>query len=352
MFGLKWFKEQREFIALKAEEQRLKNERLAKQIARESVDVSQGFVPEKGLTTSDKLFKKVKFVNNILTVVLKNGDVISKSNATVQDFRDVRDVQSEEDLFFIMSTDRVKEDRAEFEKELKKNEAVVKGFPVLEQTGDFVITGEEVHLKELYDKGVRRSIPKLLVEKFSQVLSEYYDEDEYGFLTDIEADVEYNSLKKFWIKCCLNPNAQSAEDLYRFLERHNFKIDKHGNFYAYRRVVSVKSTTDKALVEFVSNAYNKVKAVWKKAPDRYIVDKDKETGEYELYNYAGEGFYEGLGILKDLYLDLPNMSENRYTAWHGYGEDYRVGKVNSMPRDEGDDNNQISCSRGLSEALL
>ena len=53
-----------------------------------------------------------------------------------------------------------------------------------------------------------------------------------------------------------------------------------------------------------------------------------------------------LGTLEELYLDLPNMSENRYTAWHGNEEDYRVGKVNSMPRHEGDDNNQISCSRG------
>jgi len=338
MISLNWFKKNKEMESLKVEEQRIKNSLLRSQLEKYVVQ------PELGHTTYDKLFKMVKFVNNVLTVVMKDGSIISKSDATIQDFRDVKGVQSEEDLFFIMSTDRVKEDRAEFEKELEKNKAVVKGFPILEDTGDFIIEGDTVHLKELYDKGVRRTIPKLLVEKFSEIAG-YYEEYGIDYYT-LKDDVEYNSLKKFWLKCCLNPNAQSAEDLYRFLEKHNFKIDKHGNFYAYRRVVSIKNSTDKALVDFVSNAYNKVKAVWKKKPSDYTVLNSDEGYKIGKVNSKDDGQDISLGNLEQLYLDLPEMAENRYTAWHGKGEDYRVGKTNSMPRDEGDDNNQISCSRG------
>lgn len=344
---LNWFKQQREFKALKAEEQKLKNKLLEKELKSDSKDVSAAaFAPEKGLTTSDKLFKKVKLVNNVLTVVLINGDVISKSDATVQDFEDVRGVQSEEDLFFIMSTNRDAEERAAFEKEIEKNQKVIKGFPVLEQTGDFVINNEEVHLKELYDKGVRRSIPKLLVEKFSEI-AEGYDPEASAFW-DIHNDVEYNSLKKFWMKCCLNPNAQSAEDLYEFLEKHNMKIDKHGNFYAYRRVVSIKSSPkDKELVEFVSNAYNKVKAVWKKKCSVYTVWQD-DSGEYSISKTdKADGINKIIGNLEELYLNLPNMSENRYTDAHTHKMDYRVGEIASIPRDKGDDDNSRSCSKGL-----
>jgi len=89
-------------------------------------------------------------------------------------------------------------------------------------------------------------------------------------IQDVEETLDFISLKKFWLKCCLNPNAQSAEDLYEFLTHHKVKIDRHGNFYAYRRVVST-ARENKELVEFISNTYNKIKGVWKKKPSDYMV---------------------------------------------------------------------------------
>ena len=327
MLSLNWFKKNKEIDALKVEEQKLRNRLLEKEISR---PIPSYDVPKE----VEKLYKKVRLVNNVLTVVLGDGNIISKSEATIQDFEDVRNAISEDDLFFIMATNRVKEDRVEFEKEIAKNEHIREGFPILISTGEFVEKGGCLYLKEMYDKGIRRSIPQLLAEKFSEV-AKCSDENELIY------DPEYMKLKKFWLKYCLNPNAQSAEDLYRFLERHKFKIDKHGNFYAYRRVVSLGSV-NKELVDFIGNAYNKIKAVWKKAPsDYYIVKKD---GEYSISKDSKSGFM--IGGLEKLYLDLPNMAENRYTAWHGKNEDYRVGKVNSMPRDKGDDDNSISCSKG------
>jgi hypothetical protein len=60
--------------------------------------------------------------------------------------------------------------------------------------------------------------------------------------------------------------------------------------------------------------------------------------------------YKVLGNLQDLYVNLPNLQENRYTSAHTGKEDYRVGQIESMPRHKGDDNNQISCSKGYHAA--
>lgn len=57
-----------------------------------------------------------------------------------------------------------------------------------------------------------------------------------------------------------------------------------------------------------------------------------------------------IGNLDTLYLDLPNMTENRYTDAHTRTMDYRVGEIASIPRDKCDNNNNVSCSMGLHAA--
>lgn len=339
MSSLKWFKSQKEkeLESLKVEEQKLKNKLIEEKLKKKAASENQEE------TLAVKPYKMVRFVNDILTVVMNDGCIITKSEATVQDFADVRGAVSEEDLLFMLSTKREVEERAEYEKELAKTEKIRDGLPLIDMTGDFVTDGGCFYLKEMYDKGIKRSIPQLLAEKFIDVIGERSDMDE------LATDTEYNALKKFWLKCCLNPSAQSAEDLYEFLSNHNFKIDRHGNFYAYRRVVSIDSTVSKFLVDFISNTYTKVKAVWKKKPSDYFVYS--RLGDYKLVkgdNLPDEDnpYWEKVGNLQELYIDLPDMLENRYTDQHTHKEDYRIGKSASMPRDEGDDDNSISCSEG------
>jgi hypothetical protein len=187
-------------------------------------------------------------------------------------------------------------------------------------------------------KGIKRSIPPLLVESLAKAINKQED---------------FDSLKKFWLKCCLNPNAQSAEDLYAFLHNHQFKIDKHGNFYAYRRVVS-KANENRELVEFVSNTYTKVRAIWNKKTSNYEVYKTEDGGFGLTENVAHPSFQTKnntvLGNLEQLYKDLPSLQSKSYTSAHTGREDYRVGEVHSMPRQSGDDNNTQSCSRGFHAA--
>lgn len=340
LFSLDWFKSERqiELETLKVKEQELKNKRLEKEVH------NIGYTPEGHINVAftEKLYTSLKLTNDVLTIVLSDGSVLSKSRATVADFNAIKQATNENDILFIMSSSEGINARKEEAAVIKKAEALNKGLISLTRFSDFIVKDDS-----LYMVGVEnRSIPQLLVEKFLEVTEGYPGDISLAF------NSEYLSLKKFWLKCCLNPNAQSAEDLYVFLSHHQFKLDNHGNFYAYRRVVS-KESTDVNLVNFVSNAYNKVKAIWKKNPDHFMIYS--RLGEYQLVTKdklptGNNPYWDKVGNLKDLYLDLPNMSSNSYTSAHTGREDYRVGSIISMPRNEGDDNNQMSCSKGFHAA--
>jgi hypothetical protein len=174
----------------------------------------------------------------------------------------------------------------------------------------------------------------------------------------LAADDEYQSLKRFFMWCCLNPRAEVADKLYNFLKRNSFKITKQGFFVALRNVVTLHGSTE--LVQFVSNAYNKVKAVWKKSPDAYEVYLkdgqysfihiddtyttelmegeewyDEEIDEYvtsedEEVSVKRSDLGELIGNLTDLYLDLPNRAENRFTDAHTQTFDIRIGRPVNM----------------------
>ncbi len=349
LFSMSWFKteKQLELEALKVEQQKLKNKLLEEQIKDFQEDDER---EEKELNwleeemrkvpiqiVNEKPYKSIKLTNDVLTIILQDGSILSKPNSNQQDFQDARNAETEEELLKIGSSVEGIEEKKAREKEFQKNLALSKGISVLEDSGDFIVKDGSVYMKEVES----RSLPTLLVNQFILLFDKYEG-------LDVQETDEYQSLKKFWLKCCLNPNAQSAEDLYTFLSNHHFKIDKHGNFYAYRRVVS-KGAENQKLVEFVSNAYTKVKAVWKKKPSDYYVWEDNGGFTFSKSDW-GDDDAKLHGNLQELYLNLPNMQEKAYTSAHTGREDYRVGEIVSMPRQYGDDNNTISCSKGFHAA--
>jgi hypothetical protein len=176
--------------------------------------------------------------------------------------------------------------------------------------------------------------------------------------------------------CCLNPRAEVSNELYRFLDENSFRITKQGFFVALRNVVTLHGSPE--LVHFISNTYNKVKAVWKKSPDNYTVFL--EDNEYKLVHddnlykvetrtmyeewcdeiddyiecepYEEEITYranhgEEIGGLTDLYLDLPNRKENRFTDDWTKTFDIRVGKVVNMPMEDCNWSTQDCAAAGL-----
>lgn len=301
------------------------------------------------VTITAKPYKSVKMVNDVLTVTLPDGDVITKPSATVQDFEKVAAAKNLQEIVEVVTVPEVVEAKIKAQAEEEKIVATRKGIEVLSAIKDFVVKDDA-----LYIAGTNRSIPQLVVDAFAETVGKYSHITNYPELEKaIDTDVKYTSLKKFWLKCCLNPSAQSAEDLYTFLSNHKFKIDRHGNFYAYRKVVTVRGRYEEKSdkVDFISNAYNKVKAVWKKKPSAFEVCI--QDGQYSIHKTTPNSNDlpgEWIGNLEELYKELPNMTENRYTDQHTRSFDYRVGKSVSMPRHMGDDDNSVSCSKGFHAA--
>jgi hypothetical protein len=391
-FSLGWFKssKQKELQELLLEEQRIKNEILRKELFAAQAPV---YEPAKTSSTNDgyqfktadaitvcKPYLNVKLVNDVLTIVLNDGSIISKPNATAEDFNKVRISTCEDQLFTIVGSAEIVEEKRLREIELERLRNIRAGINKLNELSDFTVDGDSVYLT-----GIQRSLPQLMVEKFTEIVGSYTDSN--GCVNrDLYNDDEYQSLKRFFMWCCLNPRAEVAHELYRFLQENSFRITKQGFFVALRNVVTLHGSNE--LVQFVSNTYNKVKAVWKKSPDNYHVFL--ENGEYVLVHAddiyeesieecdwcGGEGNHwdeeyeeqfdccecggsgevnvsvkkqagEDLGTLTALYLDLPNRAENRFTDDWTKTFDIRIGKPVTMPMSDCNWSTQDCAAAGL-----
>jgi hypothetical protein len=328
-FSLNWFKseKQKELERLKVEEQALKNNMLRKKL--ESAPVST----TSDCTTTWKPYRNVKMVNKSLTIVLNDGSIITKLNATMDDFTKAREAKTEDFLLELVGNPELVSERKQKEREYKKVEAILNSFDVLKSLKDFRVEGNSVYLT-----GINRTLPQLLVEEFLVIVNRHNANQDA-----LDKDEEFQSLKRFFMWCCLNPRAEVANELYRFLKENSFRITKQGFFVALRNVVTLRQ--DNEIVKFVSNSYNKVKAIWKKNPDNFRVVK--VDGEYRLQATTSTPTGEIIGNLTTLYLDMPNMDENRFTDDWTKTFDIRLGKVVNMPMEDCNWSTQDCAAAGL-----
>jgi hypothetical protein len=385
-FSLSWFKssQQKELEQLQVEEQRIKNDLLRKELFTAPAPV---YEPAKTSSTANavitihKSYLSIKLVNDVLTVVLNDGSIISKPNASVEDFNKIRSSGSEIEIFNIVGSAEIVEEKRKREEELERLRNIKAGISKLAELNDFTIDGDSVYLK-----GIKRSLPQLMVEEFLNILGRYKNAPVENIQNAVNEDDEFQSLKRFFMWCCLNPRAEVAHELYRFLQENSFRITKQGFFVALRNVVTLHGSNE--LVQFVSNTYNKVKAVWKKSPENYHVFL--ENGEYKLvhiddireeikeecefcegegdcYDDESESLYpcyecdgsgettgyvnkqtgEDLGTLTALYIDLPNRAENRFTDDWTKTFDIRIGKPVTMSMDKCNWSTQDCAAAGL-----
>jgi hypothetical protein len=337
-----------------------------------------------------KPYFSMKMVNDTLTVVLNNGDIISKPNACEADFHAIANAQSVEEVIAIVSSSEVVADVEKAKAEAARIRALQQGIKLLADLPDFTVEGNTVYLT-----GTSRSLPQLLVEKFIEVVDRVsHEPSQEVFDVQLNNDEEYTALKNFFMWCCLNPRAEVAHELYRFLTENSFRITKQGFVVALRNVVTLHGSPE--LVHFISNTYNKVKAVWKKNPDQYHVFL--ENGEYKLVHddkleeeklvksttcphCEGDGYFydadeddhfdcdhcggsgeveeyefpvtsyvdhgQRIGGLTELYLDLPNREENRFTDDWTKTFDIRIGQVTSMPKEDCNWSTQDCAAAGL-----
>ena len=364
MLSLKWFKSAIERTIEKVVENKIDQ-------AFNELDREEGHIPSSttsSCTTAmvDKPYLNIKMVNDTLTIVMNDGSIITKAPATSDDFNLARACTTEACLINLVSSQEVKDQRKKDEAEYEKAKAVQRG-------AEYLATLDQFEMKNgsLYLKGINRSLPPLLVEEFLEVTGRNFGTDNDEFL----------ALQRFFMWCCLNPRAEVADKLFNFLKKNAFGITKQGFFVALRNVVTLHGSTE--LVHFVSNAYNKVKAVWKKKPEDYFVFL--QNGEYKMVHkdvisreetetctycdgsgyvpgYDEDGFEsddddlnrecpdcdgtgeithyydndhgEKIGNLTELYLDLPNRAENRFTDAHTRTFDIRIGRPVDMPMEQ------------------
>jgi hypothetical protein len=291
----------------------------------------------------DKPYKKLKMVNDTITVVFTDGSVVTRQDCNMGDFENIKSCKSESEVIRTLMT------FPNFTKGENLEDNVSKGYKILEGLGDFEIDHNSIKLKN-----INRTIPPLLLNKFIEIVTTQKYYTGFGNLQeDLENNIQYNAHKNFFMWCCLNPRAEVADELFRFLIENNFRITKQGFFVALRNVVTVNADVDTELVKFISNAYNKIKAVWRKNPENYTVYLT-EDGEYKFtknHVVISPNFQEEnhvvIGNLKDLYLDLPNMQENRFTDDFTRTFDIRIGKIVNMPMKECDWSTQDCAVAGL-----
>jgi len=343
----------------------------------------------------EKPFLNLKLVNDTLTVVLRDGSVLSKPEATEEDYYAISEAKSVHEIYAIIASREVAADVEALRAETARIKALQKGIETLAILDDFRVEGTTVYLN-----GTSRSLPQLLVEKFVEVIDRVgHEPSQEVFQVQLNQDDEYVALKNFFMWCCLNPRAEVAHELYRFLAENSFRITRQGFVVALRNVVTLHGSPE--LVHFISNTYNKVKAVWKKNPNEYTVflengeyklvhddklfreetftsttcpdcdgdggwdngdncnDWDDEwedcetchgTGEVDEYEYiTSVPVYHGekIGGLTALYLDLPNRAENRFTDDWTKTFDIRIGQVTSMPMEDCNWSTQDCMAAGL-----
>ena len=373
-FSLDWFKQ--ELAKLQLEEQRIKNEMLKIEMEEKRKEMLEDEEEEECDCCDDddwddedgdgdykwdgtqdfshlddeeeyvpyvKPYLHLKMVNDVLTIVLQDGQIISKPNATQDDFKAAQNANSEADLFSLVMSQEVKDEKMKREAEISRIKSIQKGMEFLSQFKDFTISENSIYLT-----GMSRSLPQILVEEFLAIIGAY--DQLHLSIEEVEKSLPYNEsylgLKRFFMWCCLNPRAEVAHELYRFLKDNSFRITKQGFFVALRNVVSL--CDDTALVDFVSNSYNKIKAIWKKDPSQKNVWKDSNN-DYFLQDLDFEGasnvFF--VGNLTQLYLELPEMKSNRYTDDWTKTFDIRVGRPVNMPLSDCNWSTQDCAAAGL-----
>jgi len=342
----------------------------------------------------EKPYFALKLVNDTLTIALRDGSILSKPGATEEDYYAVANARNVHEIHAIIASREVLEDLEKVRAEAARIKALQKGIESLANFDDFTVEGTTVYLT-----GTSRSLPQILVEEFIRVVDRVGHQLEYHktFQDALNNDDEYVALKNFFMWCCLNPRAEVAHELYRFLSENSFRITRQGFVVALRNVVTLHGSPE--LVHFISNAYNKVKAVWKKNPNEYTVflengeyklvhddklfeekfcqssvcpecdgeggwhtdpwEDDGEwedcdvcngTGEVEEYEYTETVYVnhgQNIGNLVDLYLDLPNREENRFTDDWTKTFDIRIGQVTSMPMEQCNWSTQDCAAAGL-----
>ena len=279
-----------------------------------------------GESSHVKPYKNILYSNNTITVITKEGNIMSalgnrEKLAKIMELSTIEEIKNE-----LYDVDKI----VAFEQDNDVvNELAKHRDEVLEFLGDdkFVTKSDGFYLK-----GINLVLPDIIINSFIE-------------LKKASKEDEFSALEIFWHWTALNPIENSRNDLFNFIKNNDVKLTSNGLLELYRRVNKVAADT--TFPEFVSNSWLKTKA-YKKSPKNYVVALNDE-GEYVLIHLdkiIQTGFLLE-GNLDELYHNMKESDDNFYTDNHTKKKEIRIGQVYKEDEDNIDLDNTKDCSRGL-----
>lgn len=342
---MNWFKT----LWLTSEEREILRQGKEKKLAPEPV-----VIPAPIIEDNSKPYKNIFYSNNNLTVVFKDGTMLSKSNVPMLLFICVRDAKDEVEIENLLIDKIVSTEKPKHESEtIEERKLVSDNLDSLIENPEFEVKGKEVYLK-----GVNLAMPASVIASFIELCeklqhfaeSEGVTNDEGSVDTEQEIVDQYQALKMFWLKLALNTLPQSREDLLTFVRKNDVRITRNGNLILYRRIVS-KAGADTKLVTFISQQYYRLKKENQDTKNFAIARVGDDYGLVDLRDYNGIG-PEPFINLQVAYLELPTYDTNTFTAAHDRNVDIRIGGIYKIPEDGINLNNGICAAGGLHAAAV
>lgn len=175
----------------------------------------------------------------------------------------------------------------------------------------------------------------------------------------VEKGYPVESIRNFWKLLMANPDKRVREDLFKFINEHDFTLTDKGYMVVYKTVDYLQKV-EKDLAELVSNSYLKVKDTWKKSPSNFTVYKqttrtivggyeevDSDDGEYDLEGYDSyEEYLEEVGYEPEW------VSEGTEQVWVEREEvsyDFRVTETETFDKWVAEETKEVEALGTLQE---
>lgn len=277
-----------------------------------------------------------RLVGKELIVVLYDGSILTKSDASDDDFSTIKQAKTVAEVIKVIEHKQI-QDRDE--------EDVFSEYGILKNHPDFVLNPAT---KKVYFKDIDLAIPNVIVASFVEILekkaSNKYDNE--------DLNQSYEALVMFWLKLAMNPIESSREDILTFIKKNSVHITKYGNMVLYRRIVSrQKAKENKEYFKMISTAYSSVKKN-RKSPRNYIVYKENNTYKFIKNTSTKIDKDKIVGNLYDLYQALEKHDSNDYTAAHDKKVNIKIGGIYSIPEDKINMDNGLCAAGGLHAAAV
>ena len=275
---------------------------------------------------------KIMMLNTTITVVMENGNILSKNDCTKELHEQVVAINDNTELSVDESEIEVKKllfpELYIVEEKVKEVEAEVDNFY---QSKLLTVYGESIYLESVSQLTLPGDLARAILK------------------AELEDDQELiETYTNFWTLACMNPDSRARTNLFWFLNRYGMTISKTGLFIAYRNVLVAKegSAFDATMSEFVSERYAKTRYIWKKSAKNYHVGYNKDGDP--ICNIKKENVHTYLGPLDECYKKLSNENvATVYTDKHTQKMEIMIGKPVSIDRSECDPIQTNTCSRGL-----